>query len=218
MKNFIVGSRGLLLAAGLTFLLMTTPAAATTVYVMSVGYSDVQVMINGATIRKIQVGETTPEGIRLDSVESGAAILQVDKRLVRLSIGQSISSEIAIRMSPDGQFRLTVYVNNTPLRAIIDTGASAVAISSNTARQLGIDYLRGRPSISHTANGSIRAYLVNIPRIQLGEILALNVVGIVSEGQTISHGTDVLLGNSFLRYVQMQRSGDVMTLTRAAGP
>jgi aspartyl protease family protein len=193
-------------------------ASATTVYVVSVGHSNAQIIINASAVRTIQVGETTPEGVRLEDIRDGVAVLEVDKRLVRLGIGQTISPDVTIRMDGGGQFRLTAFLNGAPLRAIVDTGASGVAIGSATARQLGIDYLRGRRTVVNTANGSVPAYVVNIARVQVGEIVVLNVLGLVQEGSdTISKGVDVLLGNSFLQHVQMRRTGDTMVLTKAKG-
>jgi aspartyl protease family protein len=189
-------------------------AYATTIYVTSVGYSAVQTIINGAIVRSIQIGEVTPEGVKLQSIEGSNAIFEVDGRLVRLGIGQSVSPDISIRMASDGAFRLIAHLNGQPLRAMIDTGASFVALSSATARQLGIDYLKGQRGLAHTANGSVTAYRVIIPRIQVGEIVVLNVIGAVSEGTTISKDTDVLLGNSFLQHVEMQRSRDTMVIKR----
>jgi aspartyl protease family protein len=209
-----VGARSVFFA-GLLGVAIAGAAQATTVYVTSVGYSAAQLVINGTTVRSVQIGETTPEGVRLDNIEGGVAILEVDRRLVRLGMGQSVSPDITIQMGGDGTFRLTVYANGVPLRAIVDTGASNVAISSATARQLGIDYLRGQRGVAHTANGSVASYLVNIPRIQVGEIVVSNVAGIVSEGVTISKDTDVLLGNSFLKHVDLRRSGNSMVIRRA---
>jgi len=194
------------------------PASATTVYVTSVGHSSAQIVINATTVRTIQIGETTPEGVRLEDIRDGVAILEVDKRLVRLGMGQTVSSDVTIRMDGGGAFRLTAYLNGAPLRAIVDTGASGVAIGSHTARQLGIDYLRGRRTVVNTANGSVPAYVVNIARVQIGEIVVADVLGVVQEGSgTISKDVDVLLGNSFLQHVQMRRVGNTMVITKAKG-
>lgn len=194
------------------------PACATTVYVTSVGHSNAQVVINASTVRTISIGETTPEGVRLEDIKDGVAILEVDRRLVRLGIGQTVSSDVTVRMDAGGQFRLTAYLNGTPLRAVVDTGASGVAMGSGTARQLGIDYMRGRKATVNTANGTAPAYLVSIPRVQIGDIVVLNVLGVVHEsGGTISNDIDVLLGNSFLQHVQMRRVGDTMVITKAKG-
>jgi len=194
------------------------PAAATTVYVVSVGHSNAQIIINASTVRTLQIGESTPEGVRLEDIRDGVATLEVDKRVVRLGIGQAVSPDVTIRMDGGGQFRLTAYLNGAPLRAIVDTGASGIALGGHTARQLGIDYLRGRRIVVNTANGSVQAYVVNIARVQIGEIVVADVLGVVQEGSgTISKDVDVLLGNSFLQHVQMRRVGNTMVITKAKG-
>lgn len=182
---------------------------------MSVASSSVQLIINGSAVRTLRIGETAPEGVRLAGIEKGSALFEVDKQVVRLGLGQSTASQVVLRMGPDGQFRVTAYINGVPVRAIIDTGATNVALASGTALRLGIDYRRGQPGTAHTANGAIPAYLVNLPRVQIGDIILSNVPGNVSEGATISRDIDVLIGNSFLRHVQMQRSGDTMVLIRS---
>ena len=205
----------LLLSVCLLGAVIAGPAWATTVYVTSVGFSNVQVIINGTTVRSIQIGETTPEGVRLAGIENGAALLEVDKRLIRMSIGQSTISQAILQLGPGGQFRATGYINGIPVRAVIDTGASDVALASGTAVRLGIDYQRGRRSVRHTANGTVPVYEVIISSVQVGDIVLSNVPGSVTEGATISQNIDVLIGNSFLTHVHMQRSGDTMTLTRS---
>ncbi|MBI3371067.1 MAG: retroviral-like aspartic protease family protein [Betaproteobacteria bacterium] len=189
-------------------------AQATTVYVMSVGYSEAQVVINGNIVRSVRIGETTPEGVRLTNIENGVAVFEVDRWLFRLGLGQSTSSQAVVRMGPDSQFRLTAYVNRVPLLAVIDTGASFVAMSSATALRLGIDYRQGRRGLSHTANGAVASYLVDLPSVQVGNIVLANVPCSVLETARISHNIEMLIGNSFLRHVHMERSGDTMVLTR----
>lgn len=189
-------------------------AQATTIYVMSVGHLEAQVVINGNIVRTVRIGETTPEGVRLANIENGVAVFEVDRRLFRLELGQSTSSQTVIRMAPDSQFRLTAYVNRVALQAVIDTGASYVAMSAATASRLGIDYRQGRRGLSHTANGPVASYLVDLQSIQVGNIALANVACSVLESAQISESIDLLVGNSFLRHVHMERSGDTMVLTR----
>lgn len=201
----------LLLAAAL-------PASATTVFVTGLGAFEAQVIVNGSAVYALRVGESSPEGVRLQAIEGSTALMEVDRRLVRLAIGQSYSPDVAVRIGADGQYRLTAHLNGVPMRAIVDTGASTVAIGYATAQRLGIDYRAGKRSIAHTANGSVATYLVNIPRVQVGEIVVINVLASVQEGTpTISNGIDVLLGNSFLRHVELIRTPDGMMLRRAGG-
>ena len=82
-------------------------ARATTVFVTSVSSSEVQIIVNGSAVRRLAVGQTTPEGVRLLDIRDGAAILEIDRRQVALAIGQATSSEMVIPMARDGTFRVT---------------------------------------------------------------------------------------------------------------
>ena len=117
-------------------------------------------------------------------------------------------------MAPDGQFRLTAYVNRMALSALIDTGASSVSMSSANALRLGIDYRSGKRGVAHTANGSVTAYFLNVASVQVGDIVLTNVPCSITEGAQMGRHDEVLIGNTFLRHVHMQRSGDTMVLTR----
>jgi aspartyl protease family protein len=110
-------------------------------------------------------------------------------------------------------FLLTAQVNGTPLPALIDTGATSVSMNSEDAYRLGIDYMRGQRVVARTASGSADAYLVTFSSIRVGEIVLMNVPGsVIDIGK--SELPMVLIGMSFLRNVDMQRSGDTMLLRR----
>ena len=64
----------------LAFALLATPlfpldAAAATVFVMSVGNGQAQVIIDNRTVRVLRVGEVSPEGVKLVEIRGNAALL-----------------------------------------------------------------------------------------------------------------------------------------------
>ena len=69
-------------------------------------------------------------------------------------------------------------------------------------------YLGKRGMVS-TANGTVPVYRVVLDKVRVGEIELKNVAAGVLEGDS---PTEVLLGNSFLNRVEMQRQGQVMLL------
>ena len=75
--------RALAAGAMILGLLIAGRSQATTVYVMSVGYSEAQVVINGSIVRTVRIGETTPEGVRLVNIENAAAVFEVDKHTLQ---------------------------------------------------------------------------------------------------------------------------------------
>ena len=94
---------------------------------------------------------------------------------------------------------------------MIDTGATLVSMSSEEADRLGIEYLRGRRIEVRTANGPATAYLAAIESVQVGDIVLTNVEGSIVEGDKTQIPL-VLIGMSYLRQVDMIRSGNTMQL------
>jgi aspartyl protease family protein len=189
------------------------PAWAASAYVKALGHGTAEVVINGAEPRLMWEGETSPEGVTLRRVTEESALLQIDGLLWTLRPGQGTYSQATLNADPDGQFFLTALVNGTPLRAIIDTGASAIAMNSEDAQRMGVDYLRGRRVQVQTASGTTSAYLVTFSSVQVGSIVLKDVAGTVLEVGRRELPV-VLIGMSFLRNVEMRRSGDTMLLHR----
>lgn len=200
----------------LAALLYAGGASATTVFVMSIGSRSVQVLINGTALRTLTEGDTTPEGVTLKRIDPGAVVLEFAGRTFSAALGQTAATHVqaVLKADPRGQFYVTAYLNGTPVNALIDTGATTVAMSSDHARRLGIDYRSGQQVITQTANGPTTAYLVNLSRVQVGDIVLGNVAaGVLESGSArLPH---VLIGMSFLKHVEMQRSGGMMVLQRA---
>jgi aspartyl protease family protein len=183
------------------------------VYVKALGYNYADVMINGSEARRMWVGDISPEGVVLRSVGDDAAQFETDGKLWTLKPGQGTYSQTTLRADPRGQFLLMAQVNGTPLPALIDTGATSVSMNSEDAYRMGIDYLRGQRVVARTAGGPSVAYLVTFSSVQVGEIVLTNVPGSVIEVGKKELPL-VLIGMSFLRNVDMQRSGDTMLLQR----
>jgi aspartyl protease family protein len=188
-------------------------AGAASVYVKSLGYDNADVVINRAEARPMWVGETSLEGITLRSVADNAAVFEIDGKLWHLKAGQGTFSQTTLRGDARGQFLLTAQVNGAALPALIDTGATSVAMNSEDALQLGIDYLRGRRIIASTASGPATAYQVTFTSVQAGDIVLTNVPGVVIDVGRRELPI-VLIGMSFLRHVDMQRTGNTLLLQK----
>ena len=104
------------------------------------------------------------------------------------------------------------FINGQQVNFLVDTGATWIAMNVHQARSLGINfrYIGKRGSVS-TANGIVPFYQVILDKVRVGEIELLNVAAGVLEG---SSPPQVLLGNSFLNRVEMQRHGQVMLLKK----
>lgn len=95
-----------------------------------------------------------------------------------------------------GHYEARLEVNGRGIDAMVDTGATLVALSHKDARRAGI--IVSAKDYTHrvrTANGIARVAPVTLTRVRLGDITVRNVRGIVSEPGAMN-GT--LLGMSFL--------------------
>jgi aspartyl protease family protein len=124
---------------------------------------------------------------------------------------QSVSAEtIEVRRQDDGHYWLQVEVNGSPIRFMIDSGATTTAINANTASDNRVEVdSDGYPVIISTANGRVAANRGVVRTLTVGphRISDHNVV--VSE----SFGDTNVLGMNFLDSLQSWKvEGNVMTL------
>ncbi|KUO54180.1 MAG: hypothetical protein APF80_15995 [Alphaproteobacteria bacterium BRH_c36] len=103
-----------------------------------------------------------------------------------------------VELSADGSghYRADLEINGRSVGAMVDTGATLVAMSHEDARRAGI--LLSSKDYTHrvrTANGIAKVAPVTLSRVRLGDITVRNVEGVVTE-QGAMDGT--LLGMSFL--------------------
>jgi aspartyl protease family protein len=203
-KNFLITA---VLAAA------ATSAAAQNVFVTTIASNQVQIIVDGAMIRTLRVGDTSPEGIRLVEVRPGVAVFDVRGRSVALGLGQSTVIQTTLQADARGHFMVQAAVNGVSVPALIDTGATHVTLSMAHATRMGIDLRGAQRTLSHTANGTTYGYVVPLASVQVGNIVLRNVAGKVLEG-----GNEMLpfalIGMSFLKQVEMHRTGAVMTLSR----
>jgi aspartyl protease family protein len=106
----------------------------------------------------------------------------------------SSNHSLVYRADPRGHFILTAAINGAPIRVVVDTGASLVALTLQDAQAAGIgrsEMLFNR--ITRTANGTARFALVTLREIKIGQLSIENVPAAVIENLDQS-----LLGMSFL--------------------
>jgi aspartyl protease family protein len=192
-------------------LLAASSAWAAKIYVMSVRPGEVQVIIDNRTVRVLRPGDVTPEGVKLREISGGTAVFDVGGRAIALSIGQSTLAETLLYADQRGHFVTQAFFNGVPLMAVIDTGASFVGLNAEQAQRLGIDFRRGQRVIEQTANGPIASYMVILASVQVGDVVLANVPATVQEGGQLPFA---LIGMSFLKQVEMRRSGNTLTLSR----
>lgn len=197
------------------------PAAADTqVNVVGLFAGKAVIIVNGGKPVTLSAGQSSPEGVRLLSADSGQAVLQVEGKRKVLGMGQAATvaggaealpasavlyADSAGHHSGEGQF------NGRMLKYVVDTGATLVSMNSGDAKYAGIDYKKGKPVTLQTANGNAVGYLVIINSVKLGGVTLNQVEGVVNEGGS---PPIVLLGMSALNRLEMKREGIALTLTK----
>jgi aspartyl protease family protein len=104
-----------------------------------------------------------------------------------------------VRIAADqyGHFTADFRLNGRSVGAMIDTGATLVAMNASTARRIGIKVTPADFKYAvKTANGETRAAGVTIGRLQIGRISVDDVEAVVLDDRALD-GT--LIGVSFLK-------------------
>ena len=167
--------------------------------------------------RVLKKGKKSPEGILLISADSDVAILNVNGKEQEYKLGRHVGTSFkkkklaeATIMPINGMYTTAGFINGQTVNFLVDTGATWIAMNSNQARSLGINFrYEGKRSFVSTANGVVPVYRITLNKVRVGEIELTNVDAGVLEGNS---PPEVLLGNSFLNRVEMQRKGQVMLL------
>lgn len=167
--------------------------------------------------RVLKKGKRSPEGVLLISADSDAAILEVEGKQQEFKLGRHVSTSFKEKklaeakiMSVNGMYSITGFINGQSVDFLVDTGATWIAMNVHQARSLGINFRYiGKRGYVSTANGVVPIYQIMLDKVRVGEIELRNIEAAVLEGDS---PTEVLLGNSFLNRVEMQRQGRVMLL------
>jgi aspartyl protease family protein len=204
----------------LSLVLSFSAVAETQINVVGLFSGKAILAINGGKPKTYAAGQTTPEGVRVLAADSAKVVLEVDGKRRELGMGQGISigggagsgaQTATLYGNNDGHFVGEGYINGSPFRFLVDTGATTVAMSSTEARRLGLNYINGQVGAASTAGGMVKAYRVGLNSVKIGNIVLHQVDAMVLEGDSPSI---VLLGMTVLNRVQMERDGLVMTLTK----
>ncbi|MDT3707589.1 MAG: TIGR02281 family clan AA aspartic protease [Thiobacillus sp.] len=197
--------------------LACTTAWATSVSVVGLFKNKAIVSIDGGKPHTLSVGQTV-QGVKLIGADSSSARFDVDGKRRTLGMGQSFAGgqmaaarqSVSLTADARGHFSANGSLNGYPMSFLVDTGATAIAISAADARRIGIDYTEGQAVNVGTAAGVVQAWRVKLSTVKVGGITVHQVDGMVMET-----GLNMpLLGMSFLNRMEMRRDGQTMTLTQ----
>jgi len=115
---------------------------------------------------------------------------------------QVVGNTLRLRQSVDGHYWADAAVNDTPVRFLIDSGATTTAITLKTAQAANIDIDEGGfPIYLNTANGTVEARRGTIQSLQVGPMTAFDFPVVVSE----AFGGSNVLGMNFLSAMKSWR-------------
>lgn len=113
-----------------------------------------------------------------------------------LSIALSNRNTVTINQSSNGHYQIKGIVNNHNVYFLIDTGATSIMLTNQTAIDLGLNIqnLHYTTTVS-TANGKINAAQIRLNTITIGSITRNNLSALIAPAGTSS---DNLLGMNFI--------------------
>jgi aspartyl protease family protein len=168
----------------------------------------------------VSVGKASPEGVKVISVDSDGAVLEVEGQRKHYNLASTVITTFSqpekqqekIFKNSGGMYMTYGNINGRSVRFLIDTGASAIAMNADQAKHLGIRYDKyGISSSVSTASGYAKAFRVHLKSVSVGDITQTNVEAFVIDGD---HPGPILLGMTFLGRLSVEHSGNAMTLTQ----
>jgi aspartyl protease family protein len=122
---------------------------------------------------------------------------------------QAADGSVRLEREPDGHFYADVQINGATVNALVDTGASGIALSRADARKAGVATSIGMPNvIGQGADGEVYGEIVTLDSISLGSQSAEGMRAMV-----LNAGEQTLLGQDFLsKFENVEIRGDTMVL------
>ena len=169
--------------------------------------------------RLLKVGEPSPEGVILISANAKEAVIEINGEQDTYILGEHIGGRFkkpaegkTVSIAPDrhGMYEVNGSINGFQVNFLVDTGATLISMNRNQAKRIGINYkMEGEESLSETASGLSKIYIVNLKSVMVGDIKIPNVQAAVHDGD---FPRTILLGNTFLARVKMNREGQMLKL------
>lgn len=121
-------------------------------------------------------------------------------------------SQVRVPQHTDGHFYLTLEVNGTPIRFVVDTGATDMVLRAEDAEKAGIDIeALVYSNRAMTANGVIETAPVRLDEVTLGPVTDSGVRAVVNPGDM----HESLLGMGYLgRFESIEITRGELILTR----
>jgi aspartyl protease family protein len=127
-----------------------------------------------------------------------------------LSIAENAAGEQTVRLQRNraGHYLAPGQINGMQVTFIVDTGATRVAVPLDVAERTGL--VKGVRAQSITASGVADTWLTQVDRLRLGPFEMESVPAVIIPAMP---GDQVLLGMSFLKYLELTQQGDGLSIS-----
>ena len=207
------------LALAATLLCALAAAQAQTV-AFSGMLGDKALLIIDGQARGVAIG-TTVQGVKLVRLDGAQAQIEAGGKTQTLRLGGTAvvagdsggggsGSRIVLPVGSGGHYTGLAAINGHPIRFVVDTGATLIAMGADTASQIGLDPASSRQSAAMTANGAVATRTITLHKVTIGDVTVYNVDAMVMP-QSMPM---VLLGNSFLSHFQMHSDSSTLVLEK----
>jgi len=181
---------------------------------------DKALLIIDGQARAVPVGATV-QGVKLVKLDGGQAQIEANGKVQILRLGGTAvvagdpgggggGARIILPVGSGGHYGGLASINGHPIPFMVDTGATLVAMSVDTAAQLGLDFSSSTATHAISANGTVSARRLTLSRVTVGDVTIYNVDAMVlPQSMPI-----VLLGNSFLSHFQMHSDSNSLVLDK----
>lgn len=211
--------KALVVAAQLLAAAAVAHAAGSVTLTGSIG-SRAILIVNGNPPKTVAIGESY-QGVKLISLQAEQAVVELEGKRVNLRMDTPVSigggggtggggNRVVLSADSRGHFMTQGSINGRPVTFMLDTGATAVALSADDAQRIGLDYSKGQRVMMNTANGATTGYRLRLQSVRVGDVEVYDIDAIISP-QAMPF---VLLGNSFINRFSMRRDADQMVLEK----
>lgn len=209
-------------AARFLFALLLAPAVwGQTVAINGTLGDKALLIVDGGFPKSVAVG-ATHMGVKVVSMQGDSVVVEIAGKRMTMRVGDAPASvgsnaglaaggsRVVLTAGPGGHFTSEGQINGRIVRFMVDTGATAVALSISEAERIGLKYKNGDRVQMNTANGVVPGWRMTLDSVRLGDVSIGGVDAVI----TPAYMPYVLLGNSFLNRFQMNRTNDQMVLER----
>lgn len=178
-------------------------------------------VINGGAPRAVAPGQRV-QGVKVISTQGDQAVVEIEGQRLTLRVGEAPGkvqgsapsagrgNRIILTADSRGHFFTDGHINSRPIRFMVDTGASYVALSESMAQSLGLNYKNAQRVNMATAGGTTQGWMMKLNQVRVNDVMVYNIDAVITPATMPA----ALLGNSFLNHFSMERHGSRMELNK----